>query len=525
MKKRIQRSMAIFILSALFLSLFANYFLQMYSAQQDMVESSHDLFRQVEQIVQQNNEELLKVTEDIRATCLQRAKTAAYMLEHHPSRITDTKELQELVNLLEVDEIHIFNKEGTIYSGNIPEYYNLTMNSGEQISFFLPMLEDTSLSLCQDMAPNTAEGKYMQYAAVWTEDGNNIVQIGLEPTRIMELTEKNELSYIFSLLTDGSGSTLFAIDPETYTILGSTLSHTVGLNTIDIGIPEEKMTDWGNGFFVTLGGIRTYAVFEKTDTLILGRIRSLENLYKNVNSGNLRLSFYLVLIFATQWIIISKYLEKSFVSAIAAINAKLQRIADGRLNERVEVHTTPEFSELSEHVNSMVEKLEQELWRDELTGLYSRRGFYTELENLFRPGAPLSYTTIIMIDSDDLKKTNDRYGHENGDKYLHSIANILNKLNVPDKIVARLSGDEFAILIPYVDSLDEAASYLQQLKDIRDNNFLVISAEERIPLRFSVGMAIYGIDGNNYHILLKQADVRMYEDKVARKTATQTPQP
>ena len=124
-----------------------------------------------------------------------------------------------------------------------------------------------------------------------------------------------------------------------------------------------------------------------------------------------------------------------------------------------------------------------------------------------------------MIDSDDLKKTNDKYGHEAGDKYLVAIADTLKNLDAPNMIVARLSGDEFAILIPQAASRDQLISYYHKLLALRDVTKLTLSAEEQIPLRFSIGMAIYAEDGDTYPKLLKQADIRMYEDKIARKKA------
>ncbi len=516
MKNKIQKSVAIFIFSAFILCISVNYVLQMYNAQRDMVDASQDLFRQTNEILQKNNEELEDIKSDIADTFRLRVNAVAYILGNHPDHIYSMEELKEIATLFSVDEIHIFNKEGVIISGTRPQHYNMTMDDGEQISFFKPLLSDVTLFLCQDLMSNTAEGKMIQYAATWTESASFIVQIGMYPTRLAEFTEKNQLSYIFSLLTNEVGSTLFAIDPETHEVLGSTRSGMVGQNIEDLGISPADI-QWGKGFFTNFEGNKVYAVLEQTDSVILGRICTTDNLYQNVNESNLRLCIYLSLIFLIQWIIISKYLEQTIVKGFSNINTKLQKITDGNLHERLDINSTPEFTELSHHVNNMVGKLETELWHDELTGLYSRRGFYIELENIFKPGSPLRYTSIIMIDSDDLKKTNDKYGHEWGDRYLVSIATILSFLNIPDKIVARLSGDEFAIIIPYAESLEEITSYTNQLKDLRDHNYLTISAEERIPLRFSLGVATYGIDGSHYQQLLKQADSRMYEDKINRK--------
>ena len=66
------------------------------------------------------------------------------------------------------------------------------------MSFFAPMLQDKTLKLCQDIMPNTAEGKNMQYAAVWTEDGSRIVQIGMEPKRLQKLIQEKSLENVVS---------------------------------------------------------------------------------------------------------------------------------------------------------------------------------------------------------------------------------------------------------------------------------------------------------------------------------------
>lgn len=519
MKEKIQKTLAVFIFAAFFLCMIVNYLLQMLAAQQDMVRTSLDLFQQINHIVENSNRELSTVVEEFSDTCLLRAKAVAYILQHHPEMIHDEKELNRIADLMDVDELHIFDKNGTIYAGTNPTYFNISMYDGEQISFFLPMLQDTTLSLCQSVTPNTAEEKMMQYAAVWMNNASSIVQIGMDPTRILELTKQNELSYIFSLLTDGTGATLLAIDPDTHEILGSTLPHIVGLNTDKIGISAEDMCNWEQGFFVTLGGIKTYAVFQETDSVILGRICSLENLYGNINESNLRLTFYLILIFTAQWILISTYLEQSFVRAIDNINTKLQQISEGNLRTRLAVHTTPEFTELTNHINDMVNKLEGELWQDELTQVYSRRGFYIELDSLFRQNKKLENTAIIMIDSDDLKKTNDKHGHENGDKYLCAVSGLLCQIKAPNIIVARLSGDEFAILIPHAQSRKHLDDYLNQLIDLRDSHYIQLTDGEPVLIRFSLGMAVYGEDGDNYRKLLKAADIRMYEDKINRKKA------
>lgn len=56
--------------------------------------------------------------------------------------------------------------------------------------FFKPLLTDKSLHLVQDITPNTAEAKMMQYSALWSKSGAFIVQIGMEPVNVLKATEK-----------------------------------------------------------------------------------------------------------------------------------------------------------------------------------------------------------------------------------------------------------------------------------------------------------------------------------------------
>ncbi|MEJ5284276.1 MAG: GGDEF domain-containing protein [Brevinematia bacterium] len=88
--------------------------------------------------------------------------------------------------------------------------------------------------------------------------------------------------------------------------------------------------------------------------------------------------------------------------------------------------------------------------KDELTGLYNRRGLSDFIErewkNAIRQKQPIS---ILMIDVDNFKKYNDSYGHQQGDKCLKSISEVMIK-NVyrPADIVSRIGGEEFLIILP-----------------------------------------------------------------------------
>lgn len=168
-------------------------------------ETAVKTFSQIEQILAENQKELADAQQEYSQTCIHNAETISRIIENEPDIVYDTEELKRIAEITEVDEIHIFDNTGRIFAGTHPEYFNYTFDSGEQMRFFKPLLEDKTLQLVQDITPNTAEGKLMQYSALWSRTGDFIVQVGMEPVNVMKITEKNELSHIFSL---------FAVSPE-----------------------------------------------------------------------------------------------------------------------------------------------------------------------------------------------------------------------------------------------------------------------------------------------------------------------
>ena len=249
LKKMISRYMQIITLIMIVVTLVVALQVQIKGEQRQAQENSNAMFYQIEQILEDNQRDLPELKGEYEETCLNSAKAIAYIIQYHPDVLESVEELKKIAELLEVDEIHIFDKTGRIFTGTHPEYYNLTVDSGEQISFFKPMLEDTSLCLCQDITPNTAEAKLMQYSAVWSENEEFIVQVGMEPVNVMKVTEKNELSYIFSMLRVYVGVDFYAIDMESGEIVGSTILDSVGKDLTEVGFDLEKiqknMSGWG----------------------------------------------------------------------------------------------------------------------------------------------------------------------------------------------------------------------------------------------------------------------------------------
>ena len=96
-------------------------------------------------------------------------------------------------------------------------------------------------------------------------------------------------------------------------------------------------------------------------------------------------------------------------------------------------------------------ELEKAAYRDYLTGLLNRRGFFAALDALRQEDLPLA---VYLFDLDDLKKVNDRCGHEAGDEMLRRFADLLHRQTRDGDILCRYGGDEFVVILKRMSSLD-----------------------------------------------------------------------
>lgn len=147
---------------------------------------------------------------------------------------------------------------------------------------------------------------------------------------------------------------------------------------------------------------------------------------------------------------------------------------------------------------------------DALTGLYNHRYFYhlldAEVKRARRYGRPLS---LIMLDIDEFKEFNDRYGHLAGDEALRSLAQILRKNSRRVDTVARYGGEEFAIILPETD-IAQAGVQAERLR---------ASAEEHQwpegHLTISLGAAALTPEMTRVEDLVRDADRPLYHAKEA----------
>ena len=148
---------------------------------------------------------------------------------------------------------------------------------------------------------------------------------------------------------------------------------------------------------------------------------------------------------------------------------------------------------------------------DYLTNLPNARSLFLALDSeLAKCRRTNTNLAVIVCDLDGFKQINDRFGHPQGDRVLRFVAQGMRAVCQPHEIVARMGGDEFVILMPETGpgALD---ARLAEIRRVAGEAARLVP--ESSQLSFSIGAALFPLDGSDAGTLLTEADHRMYRSK------------
>lgn len=396
------------------------YLLQVQSNKKQAEHTATILIDQIKSSIVINKKREAKLLNTLKEDYIIRAKGISYILDQNPKIAWDVQELVKIAELSKVDEIHILDETGTICGGNLPKYFGYSIDSGEQIAYFEPMLHDKTLSMCQDLTPNTAEGKPMMYAMCWNQDGTYMLQVGIEPKRLIEELRANDIYEIIRGLTLYDGLTVVAADNASGQILGATVDKMVGQTLDDIGLDMHgDNLEQIHMFEGLVNGQRSYYTVHASEPYLLAIVQ--ERAVVDID-----IPFVMTIIVVYIFVMLSISL---FVIFLIARHA---------------------------------EKVRKQATVDIMTGLPNRRAYESCLSCMktSNKGSVEENLVYVSLDLNGLKESNDTMGHAAGDELIRAAAQcILESFGAYGKVF-RVGGDEFAAII----HVDEG-----QMEQIRDN--------------------------------------------------------
>jgi len=289
-----------------------------------------------------------------------------------------------------------------------------------------------------------------------------------------------------------------------------------------IPIIKEHKNLWHDGYF--------YAVVPilNDDTQIgnLVIVASLDDFYLRM----VRYAFVIVAIFILANYITS-ILRKSLQASILNPIAKLDEVTTEIIKTKNLEHDIPTFNndeigdlaknfkhmigELNSYhteLNKQKNALSYQASYDYLTNLPNRVLFQDRLkQSIYKASRNSEKFALFFIDLDKFKEVNDTFGHEYGDKLLIKVAKRLNDVLREEDTLARLSGDEFIIIMNNLKEFHSASVLAQKVIDILEVPIGV--GGEEIFISCSIGISIYPQDSSDEKELLKYADIAMYRSK------------
>lgn len=191
---------------------------------------------------------------------------------------------------------------------------------------------------------------------------------------------------------------------------------------------------------------------------------------------------------------------------------KALRWVDGRM-VRLEIATDITDKKHAEEELKAAKRRAEELARkDDLTGLTNRRAFFEQGKLIFELARRFCHpVSVIMMDIDHFKMINDNYGHAVGDKVLQAVAVPLQRSVRETDIVARIGGEEFALVLPET-SLEHAVNLAERLRS-EISNLSVTGEGHQIKLTASFGVVNRRDGAKNIDALLTDADEALYVAK------------
>ena len=423
------------------------------------------LLDRVVTVLDKNDQSEEELIESLKDDYIVRAKAVSYIVDAKPQVENDVEELQKIAKLMSVDEIHLFDETGCITSGSVPKYFGYSFDSGTQMSYFKPMLTDKSLTMCQDVTPNTSEGKAMMYAITWNEAGTMMVQVGLKPQRLLDELKQNEISTVVSDMPVYKGMELYVADADTELVKGATDCDKIGKNFHDLGLPTDiKESDKPTVRQISVNDSGCRCVIRRGDKYIVAVTIDKSFYMTNSVVALLVVGIYLILASCCIMYMFSKIMKEKYEK----------------------------------------EKLLYVSNTDALTGCLNRHAYETDINKL-----DLKKEWIyISLDLNSLKHINDTYGHDVGDEMICAAAACMTASFGEFGKVYRIGGDEFVVIV--TQKPDEL--------DTMTKHFDSSVAEWRGKIVDSMTIS-YGCvrsleeDWEFVHDIAKEADRRMYASK------------
>lgn len=357
MKTSFLKILSIFMILATLLSIISIFIFQTDASKTNMKNEAIEKFEAVKKSIANNEREIQVLKQTLNTDYLAKTHAFADMIALNPAIINDKDELERIRKDIDVEELHVIDKDGIIRWGTVDDYIGFDCTSSEQTKPFMEGITNTNFELAQEPQLNGTKNILFQYIGVSRKDKPGVVQIGMAPTRLETALENNTLQHILSQYTIGNSGYIFSLDKTNNTITSFPDETIIGKSALDIGLPSSLSQ---NGF-AKINGVNSYYITTDYNNYLLCVSIPKSELYSTRNNQLVITLLSNIIIFVILTCLIAKLLQNSIVNGINKIVVSLEEIQNGNLDTRVDVHNHREFQTLSNGINNMVQSLKKKI--------------------------------------------------------------------------------------------------------------------------------------------------------------------
>ncbi len=358
MKKLFTKSLCTYMLVAFVITIVAIFSLQTITSRNNNMSESSEKLATVKEKLAANDEEIARLTNNLGENNLAKARAFADMLAADTSILENPQGLNEICERLMVNELHVIDENGIITHSTVDAYIGFDMYSGEQSAAFMEILKDPSMEIVQEPQENAAEGIIIQYIGVARSDVTGVVQVGIRPEILEETLANTAIDVVLKGIDFGENGYVYAIDKESGTILAHPDTDLIGTPAEEAGF--KNATTAGSGK-IKVSGTSGYYVTEEYEDMLIGTFLPTSEYYSSRNSQTLVVSISMFIIFMTLIALINRTVDKKIVHGIDEISNSMKKISEGNFDITVKESGNPEFVQLSDSINKMVDSIRQSM--------------------------------------------------------------------------------------------------------------------------------------------------------------------
>ncbi len=442
------------------------YFIQLRTNRENAYRSSTLLIDQLKSVINTNDDKVRSLTASLKDDYVTRAKAVSYIIDKDPTVEKQITELAWLTNLFSIDEIHLFDTKGNLYSGTKPNYYNENLNSSERFGAFKKMLTEKNFTMCQSVSDDTGTSMQMMYAVCWNDAHTHMVMVGVEPMRLLNELATSQMDAVIKEIPAYEGIEILIANDDNNKVVGATTADNIDRSLSDFNLSitgDEKINHVYNQVANVLGS-DCYCSLARYDKYKIVIAQNCSIVNQNIPVPLVLVSIYMV-----------------FAAIVIVLIVR-------RMTKRV----------LKEHNNAN---------SDAMTSFANRRAYENDIKR-YAEGNYEPTLVFVSLDLNGLKRTNDSLGHEAGDRLIIGAAACIRQCFGNYGELYRVGGDEFVALI-FAD-LDRLTmikmDFAEELEKWSEENDMILS--------ISYGIVRAAEDPSmKFEEIAKLADDRMYKNK------------